>query len=459
MATRDYQPLELGAIEKGINDSMYVDKDFDTTIYANGPGGKVIDIIIHHDIVNKNYSENSRDVQAEKYDTARRIFSKQIVDFWQKMKKQRGGTLQLTPALNRLIVECIAVTEEGKTPIIKKHYRNVPIDHYRLEFVIEYDNEPSIGFKITDTAGGKGIICQVVPDEYMPVDSDGNKADIVMDPNSTVSRMNVGRLYEQYINAASRDTHKRICNMLNVKPKSVKSTSSKTINMANIDSAFDYLLGYYKITSPITYQWFLDGKVNQSKLDYLYEIIEKGICLYIPSNNEPELTIMIEELEASYRPLYSPVTYTGNSGNVVTTIENIRIAPVYTLCLEKTGDNWSAVSSGKLQHHGVLSPLTKVDKYSKPTRNQAVRGTGESECRILGSYLGSEYLPELMDRNNSPTTHRLMVDNILASSTPTNIDNLVDRKINPLGGSKPLQLMHHVMQCSGVKFTNDNKEL
>ena len=39
----------------------------------------------------------------------------------------------------------------------------------------------------------------------MPVDEEGNRADIVMDPNSRVNRMNIGGLTEQYINAASRE--------------------------------------------------------------------------------------------------------------------------------------------------------------------------------------------------------------------------------------------------------------
>ena len=38
----------------------------------------------------------------------------------------------------------------------------------------------------------------------MPVDEEGTRADIVMDSGGTVSRMNIGRLYEQYHNSAAK---------------------------------------------------------------------------------------------------------------------------------------------------------------------------------------------------------------------------------------------------------------
>ena len=153
-----------------------------------------------------------------------------------------------------------------------------------------------------------------------------------------------------------------------------------------------------------------------------------------------------------YRQVYGPVTYLGDSGKVVTTLENIRIAPVYMILLEKIGDTWSAVSSGKIQHFGVLSQLTKNDKFNKPARNQAVRGAGEAEVRVFISYIGTKFVVEMMDRNNNPTTHKLIVNKILSADKPTNIDNLVDRKIHPFGGNKPVQLVNHILQVSGIKF-------
>lgn len=276
-----------------------------------------------------------------------------------------------------------------------------------------------------------------------------------MDPNSTIDRMNLGRFYEQYINGASRDTHLRICNMLNIKPFTNMHPALDWINTLDknvIDSTYNYLFGYYNIISPRMAGWFTSGKIQQSKEEYLSEIVEKGVYLYIPTDNPISTQDAVVQLEQHYPQTYGPVSYIGNSGNMVTTEENVRIASVYIIMLEKIADTWSAVSSSKLQHFGVISQLTRNDKYSKPARNKAVRGTGEAEVRILISYIGSEHVAEIMDRNNNPSTHKLIVQNLLAAKRPTNVPNLVDRRKHPFGGNKPIQLMKHILQVSGVKF-------
>lgn len=289
----------------------------------------------------------------------------------------------------------------------------------------------------------------------MPVDADGNRADIVFDPNSTISRMNQGRFYEQYINGSSRDTHRKLCAMLGVAPQTKAEYCINEIrSLPNhvIENAWNYLRGFYEIINPIQNSW-IDNLSPGDIHEVLSQIVEKPVIgVYFPTDNELYTEDICLGLETHYKPCYGPVTYTGNSGQKVTTRSYVRIGSVYIILLEKTGDDWSSVASGKLQHFGVLSQLTKTDKYSKPVRNQAVRGTGEAELRILVSYIGSEFVAELMDRNNSPKTHKHIVAQLLTADQPSNIENLVDRQAIPYGGSKPLNLVHHLMQCSGAEF-------
>jgi len=290
----------------------------------------------------------------------------------------------------------------------------------------------------------------------MPVDAEGNIADIVMDPNATISRMIIGRLYEQYICASSRDTHKLICKRLGIAPFSGLEESVDYVSRLSADvkdHAWDLLLNFYRITNPDVFGWFKEGKVKCNPDEYLGEIIHKGIYLYMPTENKPENTDIVKQLENStYRPCYGPVTYVGNSGKKVTTKEKVRIGSMYFILLEKIGDDWSAVSSGKLQHFGVLAQLTKQDKFAKPARMQAVRGAGEAEVRIYASYIGGEFVAEMMDRTNNPKTHREMVYNLLKADQPGNVHNLVDREKIPFGNSKPLVLVKHILSCGGLEF-------
>jgi hypothetical protein len=119
------------------------------------------------------------------------------------------------------------------------------------------------------------------------------------------------------------------------------------------------------------------------------------------------------------------------------------------MLLEKIADDWSSVSSGKLQHFGILSPITKAEKFSYPYRNSPVRTIGETEGRIFASYCGREAIAEMMDRSNNPMTQRNVIWNILQSDKPTNIDSVVDRNYVSLGGSKPIQLIKHMFECAG----------
>lgn len=290
----------------------------------------------------------------------------------------------------------------------------------------------------------------------MPIDAEGNRADIIMDPNATISRMNLGRLYEQYVCAAARDAHRLLCRTLGLEPftpKELALVQLEGLASRVKDTAWDLLLRLYQIVNTEVFQWFKDGKVKQAPDDYLADIVSKGIYLYIPTNNQNENIEMVKALEQSpFKPCYGPVSYIGNSGKRVTTKEKVRIGSMYIILLEKIGDDWSAVSSGKLQHFGVLAQLTKQDKYAKPARLQAVRGAGEAEVRIYASYIGGQFVAEMMDRNNNPKAHKEMVMSLLKANHPSNIESVVDRNVIPYGNSKPLQLVKHILQCGGFEF-------
>lgn len=152
MALRSDDPSELAIVEKSVSNTMDIDYIFDTTYYAGGAGGKIVDIKIDHNINGHNYAERHKNEQPQQYDTYKRVYCNKIVDIYKKLKSQRGDALQLTPELSRFIVECMSVVNEN-TRKIKKLYRQVPLDTFRIEFVIEYELTPGIGNKMTDTHG------------------------------------------------------------------------------------------------------------------------------------------------------------------------------------------------------------------------------------------------------------------------------------------------------------------
>ena len=291
----------------------------------------------------------------------------------------------------------------------------------------------------------------------MPIDDNGVRADLVGDPNATVSRMNLGRLYEHYFCAAARDFHQRISNRLGTKKgEGVDNIKNHLYGLDQqlVRNSWAQVCGFYDCVNESMAGVFEGMHDFDEVATELAWVLDRGIYLYIPSDAQKENWQIMQQLQNNelYRPHLGPVTYVGTSGKTIRTLEDIRIGSMYIILLEKIADDWSSVSSAKLQMHGVISQLTKHDKYSKPTRLQGVRGSGEAEVRILASYIGGYFVADSADRNNNPKTHKVICNAILSSKTPSNIANAVNRDVIPFNNNKPLRLIKHLLACAGIKF-------
>lgn len=293
----------------------------------------------------------------------------------------------------------------------------------------------------------------------MPVDSDGNRADIVLDPASTISRMNIGRLYEHYVAGAARDVNRRLRTMLGITDQRWSVDRLSCLDESLIREAYTYLLTLYQCVSTRQYIFFKELDY-EAILEHLSEVTQdkiNAIQLYIPIDNDIDSIDMIKNLEALIKPTYGPVRYVGNSGRQSTTLANVRIAPMYIMLLDKIADEWSSVSSGRLQHFGILSPTIKSEKFTFPFRNSPIRAYGESEFR-LWSYTYRFVIPELIDRNNNPQTQRIIYAKILTADKPTNIKLLIDRKQHPYGNAKNIQVVKHPLATAGIRVKFEKED-
>lgn len=71
-----------------------------------------------------------------------------------------------------------------------------------VEFIIEERNKVQVGDKIADRYGGKGVIAAILPDSQMPRLENGKIIEVIIDSNSTISRLNPGQLFEISTNMA-----------------------------------------------------------------------------------------------------------------------------------------------------------------------------------------------------------------------------------------------------------------
>ncbi len=77
---------------------------------------------------------------------------------------------------------------------------------------ILYGRETSLsdGYKLTDRHGSKGVVCHIVPKDFMPRDMWGNVADIVQNAPSVIGRENTAQMYEQELNFISFHVRKQM---------------------------------------------------------------------------------------------------------------------------------------------------------------------------------------------------------------------------------------------------------
>jgi RNA polymerase Rpb2, domain 6 len=478
MMLRSYDP-DLTVCEMGPYDLMEPDYTFDTATYVRLSNyqnvsvatSRVVDIkVISNNGSNKQMPE-AMCGQLDKYRESLLRYHAEIVATEKVLRrdsKKKYGTdqLNISPAFERLVVTSKAMLshrEEKSGPTLDLEYRTTPLDEYNLEFTIEFTLIPTVGFKLTDFHGGKGVIVKIMEDEDMPVDKDGNRAEAIMD-SSVVNRMNTGRLYEHYINGAVLTVTQQLQRMALAAVGQMDKMglvemrhlfNKKLVNQIpeeHLKVIWDHMLTFYGCANEKQRRKFAAFTDLDMMREHLLDVLTKYARLYIPMHTEKHLPRIVRDIERIFHPLWDTVSYVGNSGIRCQTVEKVRIAPMHVLLLDKIADDWSSTSASKLHHFGILSTTTKSDKFTTPHKNTPVRSAGEAEGRIGVSYADPHMMAELLDRSNSPTGRRQMFYNLLTAAKPTNIQRVVDRVVAPLGNSRPIQIFKHMMQVAGIKL-------
>ena len=308
----------------------------------------------------------------------------------------------------------------------------------------------------------------------MPVDSDGNVCDVVSSPDSVPGRMNLGRLYMPYFAAASRDVRKELLEMIGYPRDYLQVTTIEQLKEIPLDrwnSMMSRALQFFKIVSPTIHKELTDYCTEDEVYEWMAEVFSSQNYLHMPTESESILLgtpfeeersydEMVLEIEKNFKLIYGPVTYRSNGGEMVTTRDKIRIAPLPMLLLDKIADSWLSVDVGKLSNFGVLASQNSVDKYSSPWKKRSPKTNGETELSGLYiSYGGRELAAELIDRNGSITSQLNISRAILNDPHPTRIKDALDREKFPLGSARPIQMTQHMMSCAGFRIVYQPEEL
>lgn len=107
------------------------------------------------------------------------------------------------------------------------------IDGVRIEITAIYTRPIEVGDKIGNRHGNKGVISKIVPHDMMPKFSNGETAEVVINPLGIISRMNMGQVFELHLAQSVKD----LTNLI----------KSKFDGGENENSIKEFILNYIKI--------------------------------------------------------------------------------------------------------------------------------------------------------------------------------------------------------------------
>ena len=428
-----------------------IDRIFDRPVRVP-PGSEVVNVVVQHDSEARNYyTPSGMEYSPSRYDDAQRRFYNRIISRYRELENEHGDDLSISRPFHRLIVEALIYVNPYHKGGRKLCYRKLDLDDWRVTITIRKEVRAGMGVKLTDTHGGKGVVCKVMRDEDMPRDQHGNVLDLVMDPMSLTKRMNNGRLIEPRISSVCMEYTRMLREALGLRDEDTQMNVAEAAVRRmgeEQDGWFKKFMSWYELISP----WMAKGINEYEQFDvagHLATVAAHGMQLWLPTNNPVVYSDLLPRIRAEHPCNYSHLTFRVK-GKTVTTRKKVTVGSIYTVMLEKIAREPSAVASARLQINGVPSRIANSDRHSSHVRQQPMRIAGETEVRLMLMAIGGMATRDLLEQTNNPETHRLVIESILLADQPTNIEAVVDRENHPANGHRIRQQMDHLHMCAGV---------
>ena len=432
-----------------------VDMTFDTLTYVP-PGSYVLDVKVIRGNYHKSEFSPKMTEQMDQHAAMYINYCKNVYQKYEQLineKKSIYGSLdkiRTTGPCHRHVTDCGILVRHSESGRNKLSYRKLPIDQYRIEVTLGTVLVPGMGSKLTDKSAAKGVSCLILPDEHMPVDKYGNRADVISDPNSTISRMNNARADELYLGAACRDNWMRLVQTYtqHYGPHFIENMPDEAVEEVRA-----FLAGFYKLINSESENHMLSLNPEEVR-QHLHKFNRLTMLeIFYPTDNERNIVDVIDSIEASiYAPLCDKVTYVNGKGETKTTVEDVRIGRSYIMFLEKIANTYSAVSSSKVNNFGFPVKGTNVDKHRYPHSLTPTKLPGETEKRIFASFLEPEGPAEIQDLAMSPNSHKTLYRHALESDKAFDTEFNINRSEIDYGQTTSLQLLHHVFVGAGFDF-------
>lgn len=468
-ATRSYRPENVltGMSYAGL---QRVDENTDS-MYVVPTNSVVVGIDIIHNPNQSTWAIPEVHEQIASYWAYTKLYYEKLQQFYLANiagpKPDSPPRALMSDALSRNIREALIHLQP---PSINRLHRAAPLPEWMVTITTMAIHEPLPGGKFVGAfSADKGVATFLDPEE-MPVDKDGNRADVVMSPDAAFGRMTLGAIREPGYNAMGRDVIRDI---------------KRRLGFPREGTYKEYQASFKKLSTSELAELFrlsaeLLGNISDESLE-VWDEFNKEEKLHWAANafaeDLPEYVLTIDrkgsEVERDERIIfnaypgvvvYDTVSWKRN-GKTEYSDGPALIAPRIICMLEQTASEASAISSSTAQATGLASHRSENHSYSDNIHNTASR-MGNTEFRAFSGASMHTYadrrrrrvdppgtmVAELISRNGSRTDHVHLVRNILDAERPGAIENLVDRTKVPYGTVRAVTIYKSLAASQGAEF-------
>jgi hypothetical protein len=268
----------------------------------------------------------------------------------------------------------------------------------------------------------KGVVSAIWPDEDMPVDEEGIRADILISPDSVFNRMNPGQMIEQFLNRASELIRLRY----------VRG------ELGTEEQAFDYIMGYIHDVRAVYADFLMSQlRTHHQRKAFLQDVANKGIFLMIPpfcDGIDPHRILFLSE---KYNITESRVSWNyrradGSTKRVVSK-NTVCIGAKYLYLLGKIPQTMlSAIEVGYVNQFNTPAKPKKSLSKGQLAYGQTPIRYGEDEICMMTMSLGPEAVARFAGVcGNSPLATEELAKRLLTDEKPSTLMriNMTDEDI------------------------------
>lgn len=308
-----------------------------------------------------------------------------------------------------------------------------------LEFIVKEVNVPSIGDKLANRYGGKGVIAKILPDDQMPYLALTNEhVEVLINSSTCVNRENIGQFHELSL------THVGKC-----------ITDLIKLGYFDTDEAFHEIIKFLSFCSPKEAKELaesLNVLTAEDKDVFLQSILDSGnIIMSIEPMAESMSIDMLSELYDAFpyvtqRSMMSPIEGSDGKIRFVQARRPGVIGHLAMYRLQQYAQEKHSVTSLSSTNLRNENSRNKANKYYKATHQATPINFGDMEMGDLG-HLGFEnVITLLMIHSVSPHARRL-VEKMFVDDP-----YLVDIKLDEDSSNRSAEILNTYLKAIGYKL-------